>query len=198
MVGKREQTKSLNRAAILQAALEVFAELGYGAATVRDVVRRTDLATGTFYNYFPDKEAVLRALLEEHATEVRGRLRVARSSSSTVEEFVSSGFRAYYEYLVNDRLMFEVMRRNAGTIRAMLDEPALGASAEDLAEDIRTGVAAGALPELDADMLAHAMVGAGFEIGVRMLEREPVDVEAAVLFVTNLFMGGIERLRASG
>ena len=61
---RRDATKQANRTAILDAARAVFADLGYGAATVRDIVRRTDLATGTFYNYFPDKEAVFRALLK--------------------------------------------------------------------------------------------------------------------------------------
>jgi AcrR family transcriptional regulator len=70
-VGRREQTKQANRAAILAAARDVFAEIGYGAATVRDIVRGTDLATGTFYNYFPDKEAVFRALLDESVGEAR-------------------------------------------------------------------------------------------------------------------------------
>lgn len=195
--GKRERTKAANRAAILQAGLEVFADLGFGAATVRDIVRRTDLATGTFYNYFPDKEAVLRALLEEQATEVRRRLRAARAASTTLEDFVSSGFRAFYEFLNEDPLLFEVTRRNSGTIRTMFDEPALGGSIEELVEDIRAGIAAGALPELDAELLARAMVGAGFEIGVLMLEREPTDVEGAVAFITALFLGGIERLRGT-
>ena len=54
--GKREQTKAHNRAAILVAAREVFAELGYDAAGVRDVIRRTELASGTFYNYFPTRK----------------------------------------------------------------------------------------------------------------------------------------------
>jgi hypothetical protein len=38
--GKREQTKAANRAAILTAAREVFADIGFGAASVRDIVRR--------------------------------------------------------------------------------------------------------------------------------------------------------------
>jgi AcrR family transcriptional regulator len=73
--GRREQTKAHNRAAILAAAREVFAQLGYDAAGVRDVIRRTDLASGTFYNYFPDKEAVFRAVIDDSAQEVRRRLR---------------------------------------------------------------------------------------------------------------------------
>ena len=63
--GKREATKAANRAAILAAARVVFADIGFGAASVRDIIRRTDLATGTFYNYFPDKESVLREILDE-------------------------------------------------------------------------------------------------------------------------------------
>src|SRR5437868_1005234 len=97
--GKRERTKAANRAAILDAATEVFAEVGYGATTVRDIVRRTDLATGTFYNYFPDKEAVLHALLDEAATEARARVREARRSATTLDEFVRRGFQAYFEFL---------------------------------------------------------------------------------------------------
>jgi hypothetical protein len=44
--------RSQNRQAILDAAREVFGELGYDAATVRDIIRRTGLASGTFYNYY--------------------------------------------------------------------------------------------------------------------------------------------------
>ena len=190
---KREHTKAVNRTAILDAALAVFGELGYGAATVRDIVRRTDLATGTFYNYFPDKESVLRALLEDAATEVRQRVRAARRASADLEAFVESGFRAYFEFLASDPLMFDLLRRNAGTIRAMYDEPAIGAGTVELAEDLRAGIAAGLIPELDVDYMAGAMVGAAFEIAVMMLDREPADVDGAVAFISRLFLGGTQQ-----
>ncbi len=79
--GRRAATKLANRAAIIAAAREVFAEMGYGSATVRDVVRRTDLASGTFYNYFSDKQSLFRAVLEDSAVEVRGRVLSARRQS---------------------------------------------------------------------------------------------------------------------
>jgi AcrR family transcriptional regulator len=189
--GKREQTKAANRTAILDAARVVFSQIGYGAATVRDIVRETDLATGTFYNYFPDKESVLHALLDEAASEIRSRVRAARTASRTVEEFVEGGYRAYYGYLVEDPETFELMRRNAGTIRSLFDEPALGAGIEELREDLEAGIASGLLPEHDVDFMASAMVGAGFEVAVRMLERDPHDVDEAVVFVTRLFLAGL-------
>ncbi len=193
--GKREQTKAANRQAILGAALQVFGELGYGAATVRDIVRGTGLATGTFYNYFPDKESVLRALMEDVATEARARVRAARRASSDLPTFVESGYRAYFEFLASDPLMFELLRRNAGTIRALYDEPAIGAGTIELAEDLRAGIAAGVVPDLDADYMAGAMVGAAFEVAVLMLDREPADVDGAVAFISSLFLGGIRQFR---
>ena len=60
--GKREETKAQNRAVILDAARRVFAEMGFAAATVRDIIRATPLASGTFYNYFKSKEEVFQAI----------------------------------------------------------------------------------------------------------------------------------------
>ena len=193
--GKREATKAANRLAILVAGRSVFGELGYGAASVRDIVRHTDLATGTFYNYFPDKESVLRALVDEIATEARARVHAARLAADSPAGFVAGGFRAYFEFLAEDRETLALMRRNAGTIRAMFDEPALGAGMEELRADLQAGVASGALPPHDADLMAAAMVGAGVEVGLRMVDRDPPDVEGAVAFVTDVFLGAFDRMR---
>jgi AcrR family transcriptional regulator len=189
--GKREQTKAANRAAILNAARRVFSEIGYGAATVRDIVRETDLATGTFYNYFPDKESVLHALLDEAAAEIRSRVREARKTSTTLEEFVEGGFRAYYGYLVEDPQTFELLRRNAGTVRSLFDEPTVGAGVQELREDLAAGIQSGLVPDHDVEYMAAAMVGAGFEVAVRMVDRDPPDLDGAVAFVTGIFLAGL-------
>ena len=194
-LGKRERTKAANRAAILRAAREVFSDIGYGAASVRDVVRRTDLASGTFYNYFPDKESVLRALVDEIAVGARARVRTARAEATTLEAFVADGFRAYFAFLARDPQTVSLMRRNAGTIRTLFDEPALGAGIVELREDLDTGVAAGLLPAHDTGLMAAAMVGAAIEVGLEMVAREPIDVDAAAAVVTSVFVGAFLHMR---
>jgi AcrR family transcriptional regulator len=189
--GKRERTKQANRAAILDAARDVFGDIGYGAATVRDIVRGTDLATGTFYNYFPDKESVLVALVHEAAGQARIRVRAARREATTLEGFVRAGFRAYFEYLLEDPVTSNLLTRNAGTIRAMFDEPSVVAGTEELAEDLRTGIAAGLIPDHDVEYMAAAMVGAAVEIGTRMLQSGAPDPERAAAFVSDLFIAGL-------
>jgi AcrR family transcriptional regulator len=189
-VGKRERTKQANRSAILDAARVVFAELGFGAASVRDIVRRTDLATGTFYNYFADKESVLRALVDESGAEARMRVRAARREGATLESFVREGFRAYFTYLLEDRDMADLLRRNAGTIRTLYDEPSVLAGTAELEEDLRAGIAAGVVPAHDSANMAAAMVGAALEVGTRVLEGE-TSVDKATDFVTSVFVAGL-------
>src|SRR3954451_18465214 len=99
--GRREERKAQNRAKLLEAARKVFAEKGYGEATARDIVRETDLATGTFYNYFDDKQDVFMALLDEMGETGRALARAQRQDSArSLEERVSNAFRAYFEWAV--------------------------------------------------------------------------------------------------
>jgi AcrR family transcriptional regulator len=193
--GRRERTKAANRAAILEAARQVFAERGYDGSAVRHIVARTELAPGTFYNYFPDREAIFRALVEESIAAVRERLREARRDARSIDEFVGGAYHAYFAAMAADPVMFQLMRRNAGTIRAMLDDPVLAAGVGELLEDLEAAIQRGELPPLDARYMARAMAGAGLEIAMEMFERDdPPDVEGAARFATALFLGGIERM----
>ena len=195
--GRRERTKAANRAAILDAGRACFAARGYDAVGVRDIVRGTELASGTFYNYFPDKETVFRAIVEEFGEQARRRVRDARRSATGAEDFLSSGFRAFFEFIVADPETFAFLRRNLGTIRERFGDAVLPAGLGELEEDIRAAVARGDLPAVDVGYLAHAMLAVGLELGQELAEREPPDVEGATAFVTALFSGGLERLPAA-
>ena len=58
---------SETRERLLAASRRAFAELGFAKARVEDVVTRAGVGHGTFYAYFPNKQAALAALMREHA-----------------------------------------------------------------------------------------------------------------------------------
>jgi AcrR family transcriptional regulator len=192
--GKRERNKAQNRAAILDAARDVFTELGYDAATVRDVIRRTRLGSGTFYNYFPDKEAVFRALLaESESRRLEWLAKVERGSG--YEDYLRNSFRAYFEFVVTDRTTFDLLLRNSATIRSFARDPLIVDEHTRLASMLEHEMKGGHLPAANAEYLASAMIGMCFEIAVLMVKRDPVDIDASTDFVTNLFLGFFERAR---
>src|SRR3954465_1101963 len=101
--GKRERTKVANRQAILDAAREVFGELGYEAATVRDIIRRTGLAAGTFYNYYRSKEEVFAALSDDGARRFAPILKGLRGKGD-FDNFVRDAIAAYFEFMADEHL----------------------------------------------------------------------------------------------
>ena len=196
--GKREQTKQQNRQIILDAARIVFAEHGYGATTVRDIIRATPLASGTFYNYFQSKEEVYQAMQDETALVIRPKLREAREKAGTVEEFISATFQTFFEFVLRDGVDVRSLRHNADTMRMRMDTPEVVAGFDELREDIEKAIARGLFPPVDADYLMAAIVGVAFEISERMARRAEADAKAAADFATALFLGGIRSLPHTG
>jgi AcrR family transcriptional regulator len=193
--GRREELKAHNRAKLLAAARKVFAEKGVGEATARDIVRETDLATGTFYNYFNDKNDVFRALIRDHAEKARRIARAERQAPGrTVEERVHGAYRGYFELVLEDRETFEVLRRNAGAISVVADDEVFEPAIRELVEDLADWAEAGELPRVDLDYLGTAMAAVAFQVAIHLVERDPPDVEAAATFCTKVFLGGLPAL----
>src|SRR6201984_3931830 len=66
-----QQERSTRRlAGFLDAATELFAEVGYEATTMTAIAERSGSSIGALYNYFPDKQAVALTLLGQYAQEM--------------------------------------------------------------------------------------------------------------------------------
>jgi AcrR family transcriptional regulator len=68
------ETKAATRQAILAVARRLFAENGFERTTTRDIARAAGLATGTLFNYFATKEALLSYLAAEASAEAIARI----------------------------------------------------------------------------------------------------------------------------
>ncbi|OBI02947.1 hypothetical protein A5715_08685 [Mycolicibacter heraklionensis] len=64
----RDRHRIMTRDHIMAAALEAFAERGYVAVTIDDIVRRAGIGRATFYLHFDSKAAVLRELRNTRMT----------------------------------------------------------------------------------------------------------------------------------
>ncbi|HJQ57391.1 MAG TPA: TetR/AcrR family transcriptional regulator [Vineibacter sp.] len=193
---RRERKKQENRAQLLVAARAVFAEMGFGAASVRDIVRRTDLATGTFYNYFEDKDAIFAAVVGELTDELLRRHREGRARADSPEAFLRAHFSAYFHFIADDPELLALARRNVTAVRTLLDKPDVRTLARALYDDIKEAMARGALPQADAALLSAALAGIAFEVSVMMITRDPVDPDGAADFATRLMLGGLTGLAA--
>jgi AcrR family transcriptional regulator len=73
-VGRRERRKQQTRRALLDAAMELFADRGLYATRLEDITEKADLGKGAFYNYFESKDALIAELISEGVQRVSSNL----------------------------------------------------------------------------------------------------------------------------
>ena len=106
---KTRQKKDAKRTAMMQASVAVFAEKGYHAATIRDIVQEADVAVGTFYFYFPDKETLFVHLYEETAQFLLQAIQQGVQSRSTIPHQISAGLQAYINIAVYEPAVVQLL-----------------------------------------------------------------------------------------
>ena len=86
---------------ILEAAAEVFASVGYEAATTHAIAARAGTAIGSLYQFFPDKLAIFHALEERHMEQVRAihaKLMTPQMAQLPLEQMIQQLVETFAEY----------------------------------------------------------------------------------------------------
>lgn len=194
------------RETILQAALRLFAQHGYGSTTTRMIAQEAGVAEGTIYIYFRTKRDLLFALLE------RASLPVLRDIFANA---VVTSDEAVLKSLLRDRLEFG--EQYANLLRTLLPQaihdeqvaeqlvrtiiaPAAAMVKEYIAQKVKDGV----FREVEADIATRLIAGAFWftilfdhllacrdETKAAVLKRHTAE-EYATEFA-KLFLGGLKR-----
>jgi len=86
--------------AILEAAADLFADLGYARTTTNKIAERAGVSVGSLYQYFPNKDAVLAGLLLEHHEDVHRVLSESLGALADPRTDLESGLRDLMQRLV--------------------------------------------------------------------------------------------------
>jgi AcrR family transcriptional regulator len=167
--------------AIVEATLQVLLEVGKERLTTTRVAARAGVSVGTLYQYFPNKSALLRAVLKRHlgfvaeAVEAACLARKGDSLEGMAEGLVNAFFDAKLAHVKSSRAMYAVSDDvDGGAVSREMGERIVGAIVamlETAPEGLRTDA------EVAAVMLQGAMAG----VSRRMLESGSPEVEIARL-----------------
>ena len=83
------------REAILEAALDEFSARGFAAARLEDVAKRADVAKGTIYLYFADKEALFQELVRFQIGPVMGAFAAALASELPLKSLIDQAIEIF-------------------------------------------------------------------------------------------------------
>lgn len=174
--GLRERKKQRTRRTIAEAALRLFAERGYEETTIADIAAAADVSPRTFFSYFPSKEDVVFAEMDERLAEVRSRIAECPTGETPLQTM--------------RRIVIDLMHAMAAQggdygavpIRLVLDRPSLQARALTRIQDAEQEVVARLqelCPELDevsSVVIAGATVG-GLRATIQHCRAQGYDIE---------------------
>jgi AcrR family transcriptional regulator len=193
----RSRRGQLTRAALLKAAREVFERDGFLDAKITDITAAADVATGSFYTYFSDKDEIFAAVIHEAQEQMlHPGVHNAVPSDDPVKMIEESNRVYLTAYRDNARLMklLEQVATVDEGFRAMRLERSR-AFHERNAKSIRRLQKAGqADPHLDpmtASIALSAMVSRTAYI-VFAIEMEHADVEDLVQTLTRLWVNALK------
>lgn len=97
-LNRRQQAKARTRVKVMQAARDLFGELGYDGATIRDIAKRAGMSTGAVFANFSDKTDLFEAIYAEDSEAMMDAMRDAVGSDpkAGVAQRLSALFEAGY------------------------------------------------------------------------------------------------------
>ena len=194
-INKRQQNKANNRSLIIDAGIKVFLEKGISNTTVRDIIRKTSLASGTFYNYFKSKEEVLIAALDDVAILIGQELRDQRVKANNLEEFVFFQVKPFFEFAQDHSDIFMILNSNLNDVQSFnIETPMMSLELEYLKEDVNKAIEKGILPSLDVDYFCAIMryVTEGLALTFITKKNSKSNIDEAIKFCTNFIVNGVK------
>ncbi len=85
------------RAALVEAARELFAKQGYAGTATEEIIARARVSRGALYHHFRSKHDLFRAVLEKTEQEFIRRLAEARAPGATMWEQVCNGIQNFLD-----------------------------------------------------------------------------------------------------
>ncbi len=177
--GKRTYLKGGERKKqILAIARDVFAKRGVREANVADICEAAKIGRGTLYQYFENKQDVLRAVLDEVCESIQETI-AKRAPLATMPGLSKAPLEMIVEFCARRvRQMLDIIFADEATLRLVLrDARGLDVAVDDL------------LARIDASMLG-AMEGDMRAAQAAGLLRDDLDARLAALFV----LGGVEKV----
>lgn len=168
----RDAALNETRQMLIDAAADEFARHGYDGANVNSISLAAGFAKGTVYNYFPSKQALMLALIEQiaqnHVAFVADQVMREADPRHRLEHFFEAGFAWVTNNLPQARVMLATLNSpNAEHKQAMFQayEPMFGLVERDILE---AGMAAGVFRQVErratSGLLMNIYLGAASQL----------------------------------
>lgn len=161
---------------LLEAAEQVFAELGYHEASIVKITERAGIGLGTFYLYFDSKKTIFESLVIDLNRRVRHSMTERMAGAATRLEAERAGFAGFFDFTAAHPALYRVVRE-AELVSPEVLQLHYTRIVDGYVEGLRAAQSVGEVSDIDPEVAAWALMGIGELIGARYIlwERDGED-----------------------
>ncbi|MDA7777797.1 TetR/AcrR family transcriptional regulator [Flavobacteriaceae bacterium] len=189
ILGKREIQKQQARERILEEALILFSERGLDKTTVADIVQQCEIARGTFYNYFPDMNALFDALIEQLNLQVVEAIQYTRKNTTNLYDYLHGTFKSYFNLISTEQMIQFHIVNQAYIRQSSYQSDLIKVIVKNLNRDLKSDINVKAFDEkYEFLLLSYMLVGAPPELFLATHTTDiDVSSEQLATFLAKLF-----------
>ncbi len=193
--GSASVTRSV-REKILAAAVQLFAEYGYHAATMRDIARVTGIQAASIYYHYANKQALLVEIMDTHMRHLNETLEQILQQRSPVSErlyeAIANHIRLHTTYKPEFFIIDTEIRALEGENRVAI--LALRDHYESLLQALLLeGIEQGDFRPIDVKITSYALIAMCTEVATWFRPEGRLSVQQVIDMYTQLFTDGLLR-----
>ncbi|MFT9055602.1 MAG: TetR/AcrR family transcriptional regulator [Ethanoligenens sp.] len=191
----KEIEKQQKREQIAAAARALFADFGYHAVSVAQIATKADVAKGTVYLYFKDKEELFLYLVQQFIDEMTCFVREVEQQNLSIAEKFHTVIYSLLKYRREQKFLYRVMREARETqsslarrVTAILDDEITQYIEKQLEQALQNGEVRPCNPKVLSFVIVHIYSTLAFEWEE---QHEPLDERQVAESVSNFLKHGL-------
>jgi AcrR family transcriptional regulator len=189
-LNRYQRRKERTRQELLTAAKTVLAKKGYHNAKITDIAAAADIGVGTFYLYYPTKDALFLELVEETARALREEIDQARARVDGLAEKIHAANLAFFRFARDNRELLKIVFGHGNTFNELLRQ-VYAMFVTDATDRVTEGVQREVFRPLPPQVVANALVGMSAQVVSWWIEQEGPPAEEMAETMTNFILHGL-------
>lgn len=185
---RREQTARH----LLEAARAVLATKGYHGTKIVDIARAARVGVGTFYLYYPTKEALFLELVEDTVARLKIELDAVRATVTDPIEHARTRALTFFRFASDNRELFRIVFGHGASFHDVVRR-CQHMFIRDMQDSLEVGMSSGAFRTSDAAVWAQAMIGMSLQVVSWWIDQEGVPIEEVAGALSDLALHGISK-----
>ncbi|HVN86002.1 MAG TPA: TetR/AcrR family transcriptional regulator [Candidatus Binatia bacterium] len=187
---RMQRRRAQTRRDLLMAAQRILARAGYHNAKVADIAREADVGVGTFYLYYPTKEALFTELVEETARIFKRELDALIVTTPDPSDRARASIEMFLRLARDHRELFRIVFGHGAEFHDVVRRTQARFVA-DVRAVLQQGMASGVFRRNRPEVLAPALIGLSDRVLSWWIEQDDVALEEVTASVLDFFFHGV-------